>query len=90
MDLTDLIFEYPPLTIKSRSIVSPSGSLTYGLFSIVTKTRKSDRLEFRHEQWVLKQTQELLPKVLIKYLNESDYECSCGHVPFSLVRAKVF
>jgi CBS domain-containing protein len=46
VDLTDLIFEYPPLTTKSRSIVSPSGSLTYGLFSIVTKTRKSDRLDF--------------------------------------------
>jgi len=44
--LIDLILVYPPLTTKSRSIVSPSGSLTYRLFSIVTKIRKSDTLVF--------------------------------------------
>lgn len=37
-DLIDWTFEYPPLTTRSRCIVSPSGSLTYGLFSIITRT----------------------------------------------------
>jgi hypothetical protein len=40
--LTDSIFEYPPLVIRSLLIVSPSGSLMYGLFSIVTTTRNFD------------------------------------------------
>src|SRR5215831_8251424 len=37
-DLTDLTLEYPPLMIKSLCMVSPSGSLTCGLFSMVTST----------------------------------------------------